>query len=62
MDKTEKIIRIAEIVIEVGPEVVQGVIDLVKKGEITAEDIRAMKENSRSPREILAGHGITLDD
>lgn len=62
MSKTENIIRFAEIAIEVGPEVVQGVIDLIRAGEITPEKIRAMKENSASPQEILAGHGIVLED
>jgi len=62
MDKTEKIIRIAEIVIEVGPDVAQGVIGLVRSGEITPEKVRRMRENSASPVEILKQHGITLED
>ena len=60
MDKDEKLLKIVEITLEVGPDLVQGVIDLCRSGKATPESIRAMKEASKSPYEILEEHGIYL--
>ena len=60
MSKDDKLWKIVEITLEVGPEVVQGVVDLLRSEKMTGDDVRVMKEASKSPREILAEHGITL--
>lgn len=62
MDREEKILRWAEIVIEIGPDVAEGVIALIRTGKVTAEKIQAMKDGSLSPQALLAEHGISLGE
>ena len=61
MNKNDKFWNVVEIVLEVGPDVVQAVIDLYRSGEMTPEKLQALKENSPEPEAILAEHGIFLD-
>ncbi|MEZ6854988.1 hypothetical protein [Halodesulfovibrio aestuarii] len=61
MSNNDKILNIIEITLEVGPDIVQGIIDLCRSGDVTPESIRTMKEESKDPYEILAEHGITFE-
>ncbi len=62
MSRNDKILNIIEFTLEVGPDLVQGIIDLCRSGTVTPESIRNMKEASKDPYEILAEHGINLRD
>ncbi|MFA9396562.1 MAG: hypothetical protein ACERJ1_17910 [Halodesulfovibrio sp.] len=61
MSRNDKILNIIEFTLEVGPDLVQGIIDLCRSGNVTPESIRNMKEASKDPYEILAEHGITFE-